>query len=150
MEVEIEEYTAGSLGGGGRYDELMGIFAGTRIPAVGFAFGFDRIIEAMDEFKLFPESLQSVKVLVTQFSNDQKGKTKEIEYILRENKINTEIYLNENTSLEKQLKYADKKGLPYVIIMGPEEEAKNVVILKNMITRTQKEITISEVITLLK
>lgn len=150
IEIEVEGYTAGSLGGGGRYDNLIGMFAGRLIPAVGFAFGFDRIIEAMEDKMLFPESLQQTKILIAQFSPELKEKVKELEYILRENKINTEFYLEENASLEKQLKYADKKSIPYVIIMGPEEAVKNVVKLKNMLTREQKEVTIGEMISTLQ
>ncbi len=145
LEVEIEGYAAGSLGGGGRYDNLIGTFAGRLIPAVGFAFGFDRIIEAMEDKMLFPESLQQTSVLITQFTPELKDKLKELEYVLRENKINTEFYLDENVSLEKQLKYADKKDIPFVVIMGPEEATKDVVKLKNMMTREQKEIGIEEI-----
>ena len=104
----------------------------------------------MEDKMLFPESLQQTKILIAQFSPELKEKVKELEYILRENKINTEFYLEENASLEKQLKYADKKSIPYVIIMGPEEAVKNVVKLKNMLTREQKEVTIGEMISTLQ
>jgi histidyl-tRNA synthetase len=137
IEVETQDYTSGSLGGGGRYDNLIGMFAGKQIPAVGFAFGFDRLIEAMTELKLFPDDLQTTKVLVTVFSPELLEKSIEISSRLRSNNINTELYLDENASLEKQLKYADKKGIPYAIIIGPKELVKNVATLRNMKTRQQ-------------
>jgi len=137
FEVEIDGYSAGSVCGGGRYDNLIGLFADKQIPAVGFAFGFDRLIEAMTELKRFPDDFQTTKVLVTVFSPALLEKSIEISSRLRSNNIDTELYLDENASLEKQLKYADKKGIPYAIIIGPEEAAKKVVTLRNMKTRKQ-------------
>lgn len=150
LEIVIDGYDAGSVGGGGRYDNLIGTFAGRQIPAVGFAFGFDRIMEAMEQFGLFPSDLQTTKVLVTIFNSELKDKSLEISSRLRSNDINTEIYLDENAKMEKQLKYADKKGIPFVLVIGPKEVEKNVVQLKNMATREQKEVAITELINLLK
>ncbi len=144
FEIEIDDYTAGSVCGGGRYDKLIGMFAGRDIPAVGFAFGFDRLMEAMDELQLFPDDLQTTKVLVTVFSPELLEKTLEISSQLRSNNINTEIYLNENASLEKQLKYADQKGIPYVVIIGSEEVKNNTVTIKNLKTREQKQVTVEK------
>ncbi len=138
FEVEIDGYTAGSVAGGGRYDNLIGLFAKKLVPAVGFAFGFDRLIETMDALSLFPQNLITTKVLVTIFSNDLKEKSFEIYQKVRNENINCEIYLDENTPLEKQLKYADKKGIPYAIIIGPEEAKNNTVTLKNLKTGEQK------------
>src|SRR3989344_265275 len=148
IEIEVPQYSAGSLGGGGRYDNLIGLFANKQIPAVGFAFGFDRLMEAMDELKLFPtDSLSSsTKVLVTVFNNDLLEKSIEICSRLRSNNISVELYLDENASLEKQLKYADKKGIPYAIIIGPDEASKNMVTIRNMKTREQKTISLDEVL----
>lgn len=150
FEVEVDGYTAGSVCGGGRYDNLIGMFAGRQVPAVGFAFGFDRLMEAMEQLNLFPTDLQTAKVLVTIFNTDLRDKSLELSSRLRSNKINTELYLDENAKMEKQLKYANQKGIPYVIIIGPEEAAKNTVQLKNMGSREQKELPLEEVIKLLK
>lgn len=150
FEIEIDNYTSGSICGGGRYDNLIGIFSERLIPAVGFAFGFDRLLESMEQLSLFPTSLQTTKVLVTIFSPDLKDKSIEISSILRINNINTELYLDENAKMEKQLKYANNKNIPYVVIIGPTEAEKNMVQLKNMETREQKEITIKELISILK
>jgi histidyl-tRNA synthetase len=149
FEIEIDDYSAGSVCGGGRYDNLIGMFAGRKIPAVGFAFGFDRVIEAMDALNLFPDDLanSTTKVLVTIFSKELKKKSLEAVTIIREQNINAEIYLGEvkeKNPLEKQLKYADQKSIPYVIIIGPEEAEKNLLTVKNLQTREQKQITIEE------
>jgi len=154
FEIEVEGYTVGSIGGGGRYDNLIGMFTDKQIPAVGFAFGFDRVMEAMDALNLFPAELanSSTKVLVTIFSEDLKQKSLEITTMLREQNINTELYLGalkEKNPLEKQLKYADQKKIPFVIILGPEEAEKDKVTLKNLKTREQRQITIRDCISYL-
>lgn len=149
FEIEIDGYTAGSVCGGGRYDDLIGMFAGRQIPAVGFAFGFDRMMEAMEQMQLFPTDLITTRVLVTIFSQELKNKSIEVAAQLRESNINTELYLDDNAKMEKQLKYADKKGIPYVVIIGPEEAAKNVVLLKDMKKREQKELSVEDLIHIL-
>lgn len=156
FEVVIDGYSVGSVAGGGRYDNLIGIFAGKQIPAVGLAFGFDRIMEAMDEQKLFPETLPGgIKALVTIFSPEFADVSMEVASRLRDapdgaslrlNNINTELWLDVTTKMEKQLKYADQKGIPYVIIIGPDEASKDIVTLRNMKTREQKQISLQELI----
>lgn len=116
IESELEGYTAGSIGGGGRYDNLIGMFAGHPIPAVGFAFGFDRIFDALTELNLFPKSLITTKALVTIPSEDKIFLSTEISNKLRSSKIKTELWIDRIEKLEKQIKYADKKKIPYVII----------------------------------
>ncbi len=143
LEIEIPEYTVGSVGGGGRYDKLIGMFAGREIPATGFAFGFDRIIEAMEEQNLFPAALAKTKALVTIFSKELMEKSLEISSRLRLKNIPVELYLDETVKMEKQLKYADQKGIPYVIIIGPDEVSKEIVTLRNMKTREQKQISLN-------
>jgi len=150
FEIEVDGYTAGSVGGGGRYDNLIGMFAGKQIPAVGFAFGFDRLIEAMEQLNLFPEDLGGKDVLVTVFSEELKDKSIEISKLLRTNNIKTELYLDENTKLDKQIKYADKKEIDYILIIGPEEAGENMVTVKNLKTREQKTIPESELINEIK
>lgn len=150
IEVEIEEYSAGSVGGGGRYDNLIGMFNDQTIPAVGFAFGFDRLIEAMDELNLFPQDLNPTKILVTIFSKEYASNSLAIAKELRFKKINTELYPDENAKLEKQLKYADKKGIKYAAILGPEEIKDNKVIIKNLTDRTQVTVSKEDVQTALE
>lgn len=143
-EVVIEDYPVGSVGGGGRYDNLIGMFTNRSIPAVGYAFGFDRTIEAMNELNLFPKELQTTQVLVTIFSPELETKSLEIASQLRSNNINTEIYLDPNAKMDKQLKYADKKQIPYVVILGPDEVSKGVVTIKSMVQGGQKQEALSQ------
>ncbi len=150
FETEIESYTAGAVCSGGRYDELIGMFANRQIPAVGCAFGFDRIIEAMEEQKLFPETMATTQVLVTIFSPSLVNDATKLSSLLRSNRISTELYLDEQAKMEKQLKYADQKNIPYVVVIGPEEKEKNVVSLRDMKTREQKEMSIDTLIETLK
>lgn len=152
FEVEIEGYQGGSVCGGGRYDNLIGMFAGKNIPAVGFAFGFDRLIEAMNELNLFPRSIltSSTQILVTVFNNDLLNESSVILNLLRNNNINAEIYDDPNSKLDKQLKYADKKGIPFAAIIGPDEAKNNTVTLKNLQTKEQKTVSLKELPNVLK
>lgn len=145
FEIEIEGYDVGSVCGGGRYDELIGMFAGKQIPAVGCAFGFDRLIEAMDTSNLFPESLQTTKVLITVFSPELEEKSIAVASILREKGINTEIYLDAEVKMDRQLKYADQKGIPFAVIIGPKEAEAGSATVKNLKTGEQKTLPLSEI-----
>lgn len=150
IEVEIAGYTVGSVGGGGRYDRLLGLFTDKQIPAVGFAFGFDRIIDAMTEQSLFPASVDATaQVLVTIFGLEYTDASMEIANRLRNSGITTELWLNAEIKMEKQLKYANQKAIPYVVIAGPNEIENNAVVVKDMQKREQKQITISELINIL-
>ncbi len=140
FEIEVQGYDAGSVAGGGRFDNLIGIFAGTDIPAVGLAFGFDRLMEAMEDLSLFPQNLAVIKALVT---NTNKFSPK-ISETLREYGINTQLFAD-TKDLEKQLKYADKKGIPFVVIAN-----ENNFILKDMQTGNQEELTLEEIVAKLK
>jgi histidyl-tRNA synthetase len=140
FEVEVEEYDVGSVAGGGRYDNLIGMFAGRDIPAVGFAFGFDRLMEAMEVLNLFPTDIYTSKVLVAFAKSELQEKALKIANELRNKKVNCEVYL-EDVNLEKQLKYADKKQIPYVVIVE-----ENKLGLKNMEKRTQEELTLDQIL----
>ena len=150
FEIEIEGYEAGSVCGGGRYDNLIGMFNSKPVPAVGCAFGFDRILEAMEQFSLFPSSLETTKFLVAIFSKELAQKSIEVCSRLRSNNINTELWLDAQSKMEKQLKYADQKQIPYTIIIGPDEVANDTVTLKDMRTREQQQISIEKLIENLK
>ena len=122
IEVEIEGFDAGSVGGGGRYDDLIGMFENNSLPSVGFAFGFDRLMEAMEEKNLFPQ-LSTTKVLVTVPSSEIEDTAWNIGILLRSKNINAETYLNA-IPMEKQFKYAEKKEIPYVVIPINENEVE--------------------------
>ena len=146
FEIEIDGYTAGSIGGGGRYDDLIGVFSNNNIPAVGFSFGFDRLMEAAKEANLLPETGSSTKVLVTIFNENLTNDSLALTTSLRDAGVNTQVYLDPEAKLDKQLKYADNKQIPYVVILGPEELKENMVTLKDLNTGEQKKIKTSELL----
>jgi histidyl-tRNA synthetase len=140
-----------SLVGGGRYDQLIGKFIGNNIPAVGFAIGFDRTLEAMELLNLMPNQSTYTQVLICMIEDWDKvfPTALNLTSTLRSKKINTEMYLNPQEKIDKQLQYANKKGIPYVIIIGPDEAAKNLVTLKNMTTGKQETLTLEKAINVL-
>ena len=154
FELTSSDYKSGSLGGGGRYDNLIGSFFNNNvnIPAVGFSFGFDRLIEAIQELDLFPKNMNfsSTQVLVAVFNKEYLGNSIETSTLLRNNKINSEVYLNSATPLDKQLKYADKKAIPWVIIIGPDETKENKIMLKNLETMKQEKLSLKNAIEKIK
>jgi histidyl-tRNA synthetase len=145
FEVILPEYTLGSFGGGGRYDNLIKQLGGTDTPAVGIAFGFDRMVEAAQALNLVPQNDQQSSLLVTIFDENSVDSSLSLAASLRQANLITEIFPGTD-KLEKQLKYADKKGIPYVVIQGPDEAKRNVVKLKNMKTKEQDELTINQII----
>lgn len=149
FEVEIEGYLAGSVCGGGRYDKLIGQFTGRDVPAVGFAFGFDRLVEAMEQFDLLPKAATTTQVLVTVFSESLFKESLTLTSKLRDSGINAEVFY-EASKLDKQLKYADRKGIPFVLIQGPDEIKRGVVKLKNLKTKEQEDMSVDDLIEKLK
>lgn len=144
-EVMIEGYRVGSCGGGGRYDKLIEQLGGQNIPAVGVAFGFDRMVEAAEVLNIFPSSInQAAQVLITIFSKDLEQKSLETTTLLRSNNISTELWVEPNAKLDKQFKYADQKGIPFALIIGPNEAAKDMVTVKNLKTREQTQIPLAQ------
>lgn len=143
-EIVIEDYDAGSVGGGERYDGMMKRLTGLDIPATGIAYGFDRTVEAADQLGLIPTETVT-RLLVTVFNESLSDFSRKVAKEFRKKGINTEIY-PKNDKLDKQLKYADRKSIPFVIIAGPEEQAKNTVQLKNLANKDQKELTVEEAI----
>jgi len=146
FETVVEEPKIGSITGGGRYDKLLKNLGGVDRPAVGTTIGLDRVCDVIEELNLWPNILKTnSKVLITLFSEELVEKSLEISQKLRKKNINTEIYQNiEN--LDKQLKYADKKGIPFVIIIGPEEVKENVFTLKNLSEKTQEKLSLDDLI----
>lgn len=149
-EVMIPEYTAGSVLGGERYDKLFKNIFNVEMSGTGFAVGFDRTLEAAEQLGLVPIVKTSSYVLVTIFNKDLFDQSINISLKLRNANINADIYPNPDTKLDKQLKYADKKGIPFVVIIGPEEVAKEEVTLKNLSTREQQTISLNDLPHVLK
>lgn len=149
-EVQIPQYLSGSVLGGERFDELVGRFLDREVPGVGFGLGFDRTLEAMIQLGLLPKVKNRTKVLVTIFVPELLKESLAIAAALRNDKINTEIFSGLGVKLEKQLKYAVKKQIPFCVIIGPEEVENKKIILKDMNSRTQRLLTLDRLIKFLR
>ena len=135
---------SGSVGGGGRYDNLIKTLGGPQIAAVGFGLGFDRTVEAAMESGLV-KTENSTQVLVSIFSTELQNESLRIVTELRRFGINAELYPDANDKLEKQLKYADKKEIQFVVIAGEDEVKRGVVKVKNLKKKEQKEIALKDI-----
>lgn len=149
FEVMIPEFPIGSFGGGGRYDNLIKQLGGTDVPAVGIAFGFDRIVEAVKEMKFVSAKNIAAKVLVMVFDETTQLYSAQIATSLRKNGISTELYPAID-KLGKQFKYASKQGFQYAVVVGPEEVTKNTVQVKNLQTEKQLEVVMSELVSVVQ
>jgi histidyl-tRNA synthetase len=143
FETIITEPNLGSITGGGRYDDLVGLFRKQSLPTVGTSLGIERIIDLMDELNLYPAEIVGtvVQVLVTVFNTDTQAESMRLAAGLREAGLQTELYM-EDKGLGKQFQYADKKHIPLVAILGPEEAAAGTVKLKRLSDGT--EVTVSK------
>ncbi len=147
LEVVLESNpTSSSLCGGGRWDKMIGKFTGNDLPAVGFAVGVDRTIEAMADAGVWDGLQTSAQVLVTIFSSELQENSITTTAKLRSAGINTEIWLDSESKLEKQFKYADFKGIPFVLIIGPDEVKTEKITLKDLQNKSQETLTLDEVI----
>ncbi len=150
FEVKVNNVSIGSVSGGGRYDNLTGVFGLSGISGVGFSFGVDRLYDVLEELDLFPEeSVQGTKILLTHF--DQKA----YEYALailkkfRDVGIRAELY-PDLKKMNKQLDFASKKGVPFVGICGDAEIENKLIALKNLETGEQESVSLEEAIARLK
>ncbi len=149
FEVKTNEVAMGSIGGGGRYDDLTGMFGLKDLTGVGISFGADRIYDVLEELKLFPEaSSESTRVMISNFDADAEKYALPLLHKLREADINSEIYPS-SAKLKKQLNYADAKNIPFVILIGSEEMESGKLSLKNMKSGDQQKLSIHEIITAL-
>ncbi len=145
FEGKITKYSSGSLGAGGRYDNLIGELAGLDTPAVGFGLGFDRIVEIIKEKAQLKPS-PSAQVLISIFDDPLcQKKALRLSSKLRSSDISSEIYL-EKDKIAKQFKLAEDKNIPWVVIIGSEEVEKNYFSLKNLSTGQQKKLDLQELI----
>lgn len=150
FESVIKTPKIGSITGGGRYDNLLKNLGGADLPAVGTTIGLERTIDVIRELNLIKVTPNQTQVLVTIFSDEFIQKSLSVAQYLRERNINVELYSNESVKLEKQLKYADIKGIPFAIILGPEEDSKGLLTLKNLEDKTQKTISKDDLLKKLK
>ena len=133
FETVITEPNLGSITGGGRYDDLIGLFRRESLPTTGTSLGIERIIDLMDELNLYPEGIGGtvVDVLVTVLGDDTRMESLKLASELRTQGINTELFM-ESKKLGKQFGHADKKGIPIVAILGSDEIASEVVKIKRL------------------
>ena len=149
FEVKALDAQIGSITGGGRYDNLTGIFGLPGVSGVGISFGADRIYDVLTELNLFPAALQSTtQVLFATFGQNELNYALGWTKTLRAKDIAVEVY-PEPTKMKKQMGYADAKQIPFVAIVGTDEMNSNTVMLKNMSSGEQKQVTIEELCTIL-
>ena len=132
IEINVADL-AGSLGGGGRYDNLVGMFLGKDVPACGFSLGLERIIVVMSEREMFPKELVSspADVMVTLWNEDSIGESIALASELRSAGLRVDLY-PEADKMGKQFKYASSRGIPFVAIIGDDERARGEVAIKDM------------------
>lgn len=150
IEVKAKDVTIGSITGGGRYDNLTGVFGMPGTSGVGISFGADRIYDVLNTLELYPkDTLASTKVLFVNFGEKEGAQSLQYVMKLRANGIPAEIY-PDSTKMKKQMSYANDKNVAYVAMVGETEMANGTIALKCMETGEQENLTIDEVISKLK
>jgi len=140
----------GSIGGGGRYDDLTGIFGLNNVSGVGISFGLDRIYLVLEELNLFPETVsKNIDVLFINFGDKEALFCLKAIKKLRTEGVNTELY-PEADKMKKQMNHANKRAIPFVVLVGEEEMKSNVYTLKNMISGEQQKVSLDGLIKQLK
>lgn len=144
-EVSTAAVAIGSIGGGGRYDDLTGLFGLKNMSGVGISFGIDRIYDVMEALDLFPKSLETrTQVMFLSFTKDAVPQILEYMQILRDGGIATEFFVDMG-KMEKQMKYANRRNIPFVALMGEDELKNGVITLRNMKTGIQKQLKVEEI-----
>ncbi len=145
FEVKINNVAIGSVSGGGRYDNLTGVFGLPDVSGVGISFGVDRLYDAMEELKLFPKEAQvSSKIMIAHFDDATLRYALSVANQLRESGVSTEVY-PDVTKLKKQLDYANKKEIPYVIVVGSDEMKDGMLTLKDMEKGEQEKLNLKDI-----
>lgn len=150
FEVKADNVSIGSIGGGGRYDNLTGLFGLPGVAGVGISFGVDRIFDVMEELQLFPPDIfNSSRVLFFNLGKTESHTAFDFLQQLRAEGISGQLY-HENAKLDKQFKYAAKKNIPFVVIIGSKELDNRKAMVKEMATNTQQEVSFKDLILYLK
>jgi histidyl-tRNA synthetase len=150
FEVKALDVEIGSITGGGRYDDLTGIFGMPGMSGVGISFGADRIFDVMNQLELYPEEVSvATQVLFVNFGDKEAAHCLKLAAELRSKGIKTEVY-PDNAKMKKQMAYADKKQIGYVALLGENEIAKGLITLKDMHSGEQSSITLDEVVERIK
>jgi histidyl-tRNA synthetase len=143
FEAILKGDTIGSISGGGRYDDLIGLFRKESLPTTGVTLGIERIITLMDEKNMYPPHIGGtvVDVLVTVFNEQTQGESAALAQRLRNAGVRAELYMTDSKlKLGKQFNYADKKGIPLVAVMGTDEIAQDIVSLKRLSDGTEVKV----------
>jgi histidyl-tRNA synthetase len=140
FESVLERPPMGSLLGGGRYDELVGAFAGRPIPTVGLAFGIERLHDVMAELGLGPGARTVAEVFITLFDAERAGAGLQLARELRADGFKVETALDPDDKLGKQFKYADRKGIPFALVLGPDELARGEVVVRDLRNGEQRSV----------
>jgi histidyl-tRNA synthetase len=149
FEVKALGVQMGSIGGGGRYDDLTGTFGVKGIPGVGISFGVDRIYDVMEELKLMPEQLiKGTRALFFYMGEEECIAAFHTMQQLRANGISAELY-HEKAKFDKQFKYAEKKNIAYAIFMGADEISSNTALVKNLKTGVQEKLALPDLVSFL-
>jgi histidyl-tRNA synthetase len=149
FEVKALDVQMGSIGGGGRYDDLTGTFGVKGIPGVGISFGVDRIYDVMEELKLMPEQLKKgTRALFFYMGEEECIAAFHTMQQLRANGISAELY-HEQAKFDKQFKYAEKKNIAYAIFMGADEISSNTALVKNLETGVQEKLALPDLVSYL-
>lgn len=149
FEIEFPGFS-GSGGGGGRYDDLIGMFSGQRIPACGFSLGLERILLLMEEQEMFPPRLAGQpQALVTLFDDQTTGPSLELAHRLRAAGLRVDVYPNTDR-YGRQFKYADERGIRYALLVSPREVSEGVIAVKDLQTGEQVDVPAGEVVTWLQ
>lgn len=150
FEVKANDAVIGSITGGGRYDNLTGIFGLDNMSGVGISFGADRIYDVMTQLNLFPDAtVGSVKVVFCNFGGDDELYSLRQLAALRQAGINAEMY-PDATKMKRQMQYADRRGIPFVALCGETERTTSTLTIKNMSTGEQQSLSLEKAIELLK
>ena len=150
FEVKVNGVGIGSVSGGGRYDDLTGVFGLPGVSGVGFSFGVDRLYDVLDELNMFPDDeVERTKIMLAYFGEEERDACLGIVASLRKAGIAAEIF-PDLAKIKKQFNYAGKKGIPFVGVVGSDELENNTISLKDMASGEQQSITLEEVIEKIK
>ena len=140
FEIKAIGVNMGSIGGGGRYDDLTGLFGVPNIPGVGISFGVDRIYDVMEELKLFPETVeQGTKVLFFNLGEEESKTAYRLMQEVRKAGVPAEIF-HEPQKFDKQFKYAERKNIPFIVMIGSSEIAEKTAVVKDLRNGQQQKV----------
>jgi histidyl-tRNA synthetase len=147
FEVKALDVTIGSITGGGRYDNLTGVFGMPGMSGVGISFGADRIFDVLNQLDLYPkDALQTTRVLFVTFGEAEQAYALPLLAQLRRAGVSAEVYPDAKAKMKKQMGYANDKQIPYVVLIGSDEMQSGLLSLKDMTSGTQEKVSVAELI----